>query len=184
MQTETKATETKEKKTLAAEIFDWVKTIALALVVALLIRTFVFGFVHVQGDSMLETLKNGDIMLVTMFDRFFGDYERGEVVICNYPNAKGYRVKRVVGLPGDTIEIKAQTTYVNGEPVDEPFVEHLARTDYGPVTLDEDEYFLMGDNRAYSKDSRHGDVGPIVKREIVGVVRAVIFPFNAIRAVK
>ena len=63
MQTETKAPETKEKKTLAAEILDWVKTIALALVIALLIRTFVFSFVHVQGDSMLETLQDGDIML-------------------------------------------------------------------------------------------------------------------------
>ena len=184
MQTETKAPETKEKKTLAAEILDWVKTIALALVIALLIRTFVFSFVHVQGDSMLETLQDGDIMLVSMFDRFFGDYERGEVVICNYPGVKGYRVKRVAALPGDTIEIRDQVTYVNGEMVDEPFVEYPARADYGPVTLGEDEYFLMGDNRTYSKDSRHSDVGPIVKKEIVGVVRAVIFPFNAIRTVK
>lgn len=184
MQTETKAPDKKEKKTLAAEILDWVKTIAIALAITFVIRTFVIGFVHVSGDSMLETLKNGDVMLVTMYDRFIGDYERGEVVICNYPNAKGYRVKRVVGLPGDTIEVRDKVTYVNGEPVDEPFVEHLARSNYGPVTLEEDEYFLMGDNRANSKDSRHQDVGPIAQREIVGVVRAVIFPFNAIRTVK
>ena len=103
MQTETKTPDKKEKKTLAAEILDWVKTIAIALAIAFVIRTFVIGFVHVSGDSMLETLKNGDVMLVTMYDRFIGDYERGEVVICNYPNAKGYRVKRVVGMPGERV---------------------------------------------------------------------------------
>ena len=184
MQTETKAPDKKEKKTLGAEILDWVKTIAIALAVAFIIRTFVVSFVHVSGNSMLETLKDGDIMLVSMFDRYIGEYERGEVVICNYPNAKGYRVKRVVGLPGDTVEVRDKVTYVNGEAVEEPFVEHPARTNYGPITLEEGEYFLMGDNRASSKDSRHSDVGPIAEKEIVGVVRAVIYPFNAIRMVK
>ena len=181
---ETKAPEKKEKKTLGQEILEWGKAIVIALAIAFVVRTFLFGLVHVQGDSMLETLKDGDIMFVTMYDRFRAEYERGEVVICNYPNVKGYRVKRVVALPGDTVEIRDRVTYVNGEMADEPFVEHLARTDYGPVTLAEDEYFLMGDNRAVSKDSRHSDVGPIDKDEIVGVVRAVVFPFNAIRTVK
>ncbi|MDO4741141.1 MAG: signal peptidase I [Eubacteriales bacterium] len=185
METRTpETTETKDKKkTMAAEIFDWVRTLAIALVAALLLRTFVFSMVRVDGDSMLETLQDGDIMFVTMFDRFLGDFDRGEVVICNYPNAKGYRVKRVVALPGETIEIIDKQTYINGELLQEEYVEHLPMTDYGPVTLEEDEYFLMGDNRTYSKDSRSRDVGPIVREEIHGVVRAVVFPFDSIRGV-
>ncbi|MBQ3222703.1 MAG: signal peptidase I [Clostridia bacterium] len=181
---ETKEAKQKEKNTLGREIFEWAKAIVIALVAALLIRTFVFGLVRVDGASMLETLQHGDIMFVTMYDRFFGDYERGEVVICNYPNAKGYRVKRVVGLPGDTIEIKDKQTYINGELLEEDYVEHLPRTAFGPYTVQEGEYFLLGDNRTVSKDSRSSDVGPIAEKEICGVVRAVIFPFNAIRTVK
>lgn len=181
---ETKEVQKKEKKTVAQEIMEWVKPIAVALLAALLIRTFVFSMVRVDGKSMLETLQHGDIMFVTMFDRFFGDYERGEVVICNYPNVKGYRVKRVIGLPGDTVEIRDQQTYINGELLEEEYIVHLPRADYGPVTMGEDEYFLLGDNRTLSKDSRHAEVGPIVKGEIRGVVRAVVFPFNAVRTVK
>ena len=177
---ETQEVRQKEKKTVAQEIMEWVRAIAVALI----IRTFVFSVVRVDGASMLETLKNGDIMFVTMFDRFLGDYERGEVVICNYPNAKGYRVKRVIGLPGDMIEIRDKQTYINGEVLEEEYVEHLPLTNYGPITLGEEEYFLMGDNRTVSKDSRNGDVGPIVQDEIRGVVRAVVFPINAIRTVK
>lgn len=181
---ETQEARQKEKKTVGQEIMEWVRAIAVALIAALLIRTFVFSMVRVDGASMLETLQHGDIMFVTMFDRFFGDYERGEVVICNYPNAKGYRVKRVIGLPGDTVEIRGKETYINGELLQEEYVEHLPMTDYGPVTLGEEEYFLMGDNRTVSKDSRNGDVGPIVQGEIRGVVRAVVFPFSDIRTVK
>jgi len=181
---ETKEAKAKEKKTLGQEILEWVKAIGIALIVALVVRSCVFSMVRVEGDSMLDTLKNGDIMFVTMFDRFLGDYERGEIVICNYPNAKGYRVKRVIGLPGETIEVKGQQTYINGELLEEEYIERLPRADYGPVTLGEEEYFLMGDNRTVSKDSRHSEVGPIVKKEICGVVRAVVFPISEIRTVK
>ena len=123
---ETKLPEQKEKKTVGKEMMEWVKSIAIALVAAMLIRTFLFSMVRVDGDSMLETLKDGDVMFVTMFDRYIGDFERGEVVICNYPNAKGYRVKRVIGLPGDTIETACSITRAKG-----PF--HFAK---GEVRVD------------------------------------------------
>lgn len=182
METRTPAEE--KKKGMAANILDWAKTIAAALVVALLLRTFVFSLIHVDGESMLETLQDGDILFVTMYDRYIGrEYARNEIVICNYPNVTGYRVKRVVGLPGETIEIRDGVTYINGQALEEEFVEYGPLSDYGPVTLEEGEYFLMGDNRARSKDSRNDSVGPIVKGEIRGVVRAVIFPFERISGV-
>ena len=181
MQTEVlKTTDPKEKpkKNMRAEILDWVKTLAIAMAIALVLRTFVFTLIRVDGTSMLETLQNNDILFATRFDRFFDSYERGDIVICNYPNVKGYRVKRVVGLPGDTIEVRDSVTYLNGEALDEPFVTYPARSNYGPYTVQDGEYFLMGDNRAVSKDSRSADVGAIDKGEIAGKVRIILFPFS------
>ena len=168
---------------LGQTIFDWVKTIAIAVLLAILMRTFVFSLIRVDGKSMLETLQDNDILFVTMFDHYIGEYERGEIVICNYPDQNGYRVKRVVGLPGETIEIRNGVTYINGEALEEDFVVYPSSNDYGARTLGEDEYFLMGDNREVSRDSRASDVGPIARKEIQGVVRLVLFPFNAIRLV-
>ena len=181
MQTEvqkTKDQKEKPKKSMSAEILDWVKTLAIALAIALVLRTFVFTLIRVDGTSMLETLQDNDILFTTRFDRFFDSYERGDIVICNYPNVKGYRVKRVIGLPGDTVEVRSGVTYVNGEALDEPYVTHPARTDYGPYTVQEGEYFLMGDNRFVSKDSRSSDVGAIAKGDIAGKVRVILFPFS------
>lgn len=168
---------------LGETIFDWVKSIAIAVLIAVLLRTFVFSLIRVDGQSMLETLQNNDVLFVTMFDHYIGNYERGEIVICNYPNRKGYRVKRVIGLPGETIEIRRGVTYINGEALAEDFVVYPSNDDYAARTLGEDEYFLMGDNRAVSRDSRANDVGPIARKEIQGVVRVVLFPFKAIRLV-
>ncbi len=171
------------KKSMGATIWEWVRTVALALAAALLLRTFVFSLIHVEGESMCNTLQNKDILFVTMFDHYTGgDYARGEIVICNYPNAKGYRVKRVVGLPGETFEIRGGTVYINGEELCEEYLGSEKNQDYAPITLGADEYFLLGDNRAYSRDSRSSEVGAIAEGEIRGVARAVIFPFGNIKA--
>ncbi len=167
----------KQKKSMGAEILDWVKTLAVALAIALVLRTFVFTLIRVDGTSMLETLQNNDILFATRFDRFFDSFDRGDIVICNYPNVKGYRVKRVIGLPGDTIEVRGGVTYLNGEAQEESYVVYPPRTDYGPYTVQEGEYFVMGDNRFVSKDSRSTDVGAIAKREMAGKVRLILFPF-------
>lgn len=179
-----------EKKILKSvkviEILEWVKSIAFALAVVLVLRTFVFQMVRVDGRSMLETLQDNDILFVTVFDRFFPEnWQRGDIVICNYPNAKGYRVKRIIGLPGDTVAVKDGVTYVNGEALDEDeYIEHPAISDYEEITVPEGYYFMMGDNRAISKDSRHPSVGPIAESEIRGRVRCVVFPFSDIGLVK
>lgn len=180
MQTETgKTAEGTKKKVFVKELLDWGKSFAIALAIALLLRTFVFTMIRVDGDSMLNTLRDNDILFVTVFDRFIDDgYQRGDIVICYYPNAKGYRVKRVVGLPGETVEVKAGVTYINGEAQPELFVDNPARSDYGPYTVREGEFFLMGDNRAISKDSRNSAVGAIVADQIRGKARAIVFPFS------
>ena len=172
----------KKKKTPKQEVIEWILTLGAALVIALLVRQFIFEPVRVDGHSMDDTLANGEVMFVTKFDYLFGEPERGQVVICHYPNSRENYIKRLIGLPGDTIEISGGVTYLNGEALKEDFIDNPTSRDFGPITLGEGEYFVMGDNRANSNDSRM--VGPLSKSQIVGHVRFLFFPFNRIQTVE
>lgn len=161
--------------------------------VALLIRQFAVEFVRVKGGSMRSTLQNGEVMLVTKGEYLFGAPKRHDVVICHYPGRymdkwkllKQYFVKRVIALPGETISMEEGVVHINGVPLEEPYLseEHTRRkTSMEPVTLGEDEYFVMGDNRDNSNDSRR--VGPLKRRAIIGHVRAVLWPLRGFRRIR
>lgn len=162
---------------LRREIWQWIVTIACTLLAVLIVRTYVFELIVVDGSSMSDTLYTGDRLFVTKFDYIIGEPMRGEVVICHYPGSDKNYVKRIVGLPGDTVEIAGGVTYLNGEAMDEHFIAHAADREYGPVTLGADEYFVMGDNRSGSRDSR--SVGPLTRSQLVGHVRYRIYPFGS-----
>lgn len=164
-----------------------------ALMLALLIRQFAFEFVRVKGGSMRSTLQNAEVMLVTKGEYLFGSPKRHDVVICHYPGRymdkwkllKQYFVKRVIGLPGETISIEEGIVHINGVPLEEPYLDEAhtrRRTTMEPVTLGADEYFVMGDNRDNSNDSRR--VGPLKRGAIIGHVRAVLWPLKKLRRVK
>ena len=176
MEQEKKAKEKKEKpkKSLQREIFEWIMVLVVAAALAFVVRTFIFEPVRVDGSSMLNTLENNEFMIATKFDYLAGDPERFDVVICDYPNTDDgmYRVKRVIGLPGETIELKKGELYVNGE-----FVEPNFET----FTVPEGHYFVMGDNRNNSKDSRSPMVGALERKMIKGHVRCVVFPLSKAR---
>ena len=199
----------KEKRTVGQEILSWILTILVAVVAALLIRSFIFEPVRVDGHSMDDTLADGEIMLVTKFDysttwlSFFwqddeakeaaprlavgGNPQRFDVVICRYPGRGDVNfVKRVIGLPGDTVELRNGYLYVNGEKYDEPYINDAYRSgmlnDFQPYTVPEGKFFVMGDHRNNSNDSR--SVGPIDRTMIVGHVRRVLFPFSGWRSVQ
>ena len=182
----------KLKQTAKKEIREWIVALVSALVVVLLVRAFLFTVIRVDGSSMYPTLINDERLFVTVADVKLGYVERGDVVICHYPNrGRTYFVKRVVGVPGDKVCRYNGVTYVNGEPLDPLGLAAEARYDYDEYTLGEDEYFCVGDNRYDSHDSRDWndgdasrDVGPIDKGMLVGKVRHVIWPLNAIRAVE
>ena len=186
----------KVKKPLKQEICEWVGTLLIALIVALLARMFIFEPVRVDGNSMYPTLHDGEFMYVSKLDygsSFFGipftgigtyftvggEPERFDVVVCNYPNRldkRGARlnfVKRLVGLPGDTVAIRGGYLYVNNVKYDEPFLAEYTAEDFGPYTVPAGYYFVMGDNRNNSNDSRA--TGPITRDMIVGEVKGVIW---------
>lgn len=183
----------KEKKpvNLKKEIMSWILTIGVAVAAALLIRTFLFEPIRVDGHSMCDTLQDGEIMLVTKPEYLFGDPQYGDVVICKYPGRTENFVKRVMGLPGDVIEVRSNVVYRNGAALDEPYLTPERNNDgfsMAPFTLGEKEYFVMGDNRDNSHDCRnyygYGSPAALTRDMIIGHVRCVVFPFNVIRGIE
>jgi len=196
--TQKKVKKEKPKKTVGQEILSWVLTIVGAVAVALVIRYALFEPIRVDGESMTNTLKDNEIVLATKPEYIFGTPQRGDIVICNYPGRK-YKflgiieadqlfVKRLIGLPGDTIEIHGGVVYINGEKAEalnEPAIDvnvHDYYTEMSTYTLGEDEYFVMGDNRGNSNDSRR--IGPITRSMIRGHVTFSVWPLNTFGTVK
>lgn len=174
--------EQKTGKKAGREMLSWIRELVIALAIVLVIRTFLFSIITVDGSSMQETLQGGDRLYVSLLTARMQGYERGDVVICYYPGRTDRCVKRIIGLPGDTVEITGGTVLVNGEVLEEEYIDHPARYSYPSVTLAEDEYFVLGDNRPISHDSHSADVGPV--KRIEGKVRFVIWPLSRMGAVK
>lgn len=173
----------KVKKTPAQELREWVVTLLAAILIALVVRQFLFEPVRVDGSSMDATLKDQEIMFVTKPEYITGDPQRFDVVICHYPDRGNTNfVKRVVGLPGDTVAVADGYLYVNGEKYEEPYITHRPNYTLAPYTVPEGTYFVLGDNRSNSNDSHL--IGPITRDMIVGHVRSVIFPFDAWRTIE
>ncbi|MBO4299789.1 MAG: signal peptidase I [Clostridia bacterium] len=172
----------KKKKTVGQEVLSWILSLVVALAAAMLIRTFLFTLITVSGTSMLDTLLNGDKLYVSVLSANIQGYEHGDIVICQYPGRTDYIVKRVIGLPGDTVMVDRGQVYVNGEALEEDYVVYPNPYSYHEITLGEGEYFVLGDNRSVSHDSHSSDVGPVTR--IIGKVRAIFWPLNRIGAVK
>lgn len=145
------------------------------VLLALLLRCFVCMLVRVKGRSMQDTLHDGDFMLALRYG-LFGRIRRFDVVICRYPGRKGHFVKRVVGLPGERISMEEGALYVDGAEVTEDFPLRRSLRGFDERTLGPDEYFVMGDNRPCSSDSRR--VGPIHRRAILARVCCVFLPLR------
>ncbi|MBR4082392.1 MAG: signal peptidase I [Clostridia bacterium] len=173
----------KPKKSFGREVLEWVVTIIAAVAIAFVVRTFLFEPVRVDGNSMYGTLLNGEIMLVTKPEYLLGDPERFDVVICHYPDRGNTNfVKRVVGLPGDTVAVKDGYLYVNGEKYEEEYLVNRPNYTLADYVVPEGMYFVLGDNRSNSNDSHL--IGPITRDMIKGHVRHVVFPFGNWRAVE
>ena len=154
----------------------WIAVFAL---ICILLRLFVFHLVRIEGGSMEDTLCSGEIALVTSFDyRFGAKPARGDIVECRFPGRVDSYVKRVIGLPGETVELRDGRTFIDGAALAEPYVFSIAE-DYS-VALGENEYLLLGDNRCESYDSRAEDMGPVGKEDILGRVRLCVWPLHGV----
>lgn len=165
--------------------------LVFAAAIVLLVCTFLFQPIRVSGDSMNDTLASGELMLVTKPEYLFGEPRAGDVIICKYPGRTETFVKRLMGVPGDVIEVRENVVYRNGAALQEAYLSPERNQDgfsMEPFTLEADEYFVMGDNRDNSHDSRnyYGYDSPVAlaRDQIIGHVRCILFPFDRIRAIQ
>jgi signal peptidase I len=154
---------------LRRELRSWTRDLAVALGLALVIIIFLYQPVKVEGTSMAPLLSDQERIFINKFVYRFEPIERGDVVVFWYPldRSKSF-IKRVVGLPGETVELRAGRLYVGGKELIEPYVpaNYLDGTNYPPLTLPADSYFVMGDHRDSSNDSRV--FGPVARQFIYG----------------
>ncbi len=173
------------EETFKDKLYGWVKDIAIALIIALIIRALFVQAFRIPSGSMIPTLLIGDHILVEKVTYRFREPRRKEVIVFKFPldPSKDY-IKRVIGLPGDTVRIVNKQVYINGKRLVEPYVQHTdptvlpasvsPRDNYGPVKVPPHKFFVMGDNRDNSFDSRFW--GFVPEKNIVG--RAFIIYFS------
>jgi len=171
-----------KKGSIGGEFLDLVKFAFITLLIVIPIRMFIAQPFIVNGDSMLPTLENGDYLIIDEVSYYSNDPERGDVIVFHFPTDESrYLIKRIIALPEETIQLQGNAitiTKADGTRVelDEDYTNLGAS--YGTWTLDEDEYFVMGDNRGASSDSRSW--GPLKKNEIVGKTLVRLFPISKI----
>lgn len=208
----------KEAFSLKKEVFEWIYTIVIALAIAFIIKGFIFDVVRVDGESMYPTLDNNDRLIITKLgyqpksqdiiildsayknrENYYQSLEDNGVSLnpvtkmINYFSLpknlkKRYYVKRIIGLPGQTVDIVDGKVVVDGEFIDEPYYDGTTTvtdvTVQYPITVDEDCVFVMGDNRLHSKDSRSSDLGQVPIDAILGKAQIRIWPFTSIGLTK
>ena len=181
--------ELQEQKTKASRLFGNLLVIAICVFIAYCVASVVTSFVvnptKVEGESMESTLTNGDTVLIQKMSYYFGDPKRYDVVVFPVPyyNSDTKYIKRVIGLPGETVQIIEGKVYINGKELkDDTYGKDKVIDDPGdavePITLADDEYFVLGDNRNMSTDSRSSYVGLIRRKSIIGKACARIFPLS------
>jgi signal peptidase I len=161
------------------ELRQWLRDIVVAVVVAVFVIVFLYQPVKVEGTSMQPGLQNHDRLFVNKFIYDFGKIHRGDIVVFHYPlNPKKSFIKRVIGLPGDRLNIVDGHVYLNGRRLHEPYVP-LKYRDHGSMmvgVVPPGEYFVMGDHRNVSEDSR--DFGPVPRKDIYGEAGFVYWPLS------
>lgn len=171
-----------KKRSTASEVVSMLIYIAVVLVLTYLIITFVGQRTQVIGDSMYPTLHNDDNLIVDKISYRFSEPERYDIIVFPYQyEEKTYYIKRIIGLPGETVQVLDGYVFVNGEQLDENYGREVMETAglaADEIKLGDHEYFVLGDNRNESADSRMPDVGTIRREDIIGRAFVRIWPLN------
>lgn len=180
---EAEFTEDEEKRNPLKELVGMLIYMGIVLGVTFLIITFVGQRTHVSGESMENTLDDGDQLIVDKITYRFRDPERFDIIVFPFHYKENtYYIKRIIGLPGETVQIADGMIYIDGKILEESYGREVMQ-DPGiaaePITLGEDEYFVLGDNRNQSSDSRDPSVGLIHKDEIIGRAWLRIWPLDS-----
>ncbi|MDO8390137.1 MAG: signal peptidase I [Actinomycetota bacterium] len=173
-----------KKRSKSSSWIEWFVVVVVAISAALLVRQFVLQQFAVSGSSMYSTLHDGDRVLVNKLSYRLHDPRRGDVVVLKTMEAVGERdlIKRVVALPGETVEYRSCVLYIDGQVLVEPYLDDAVVTptscggEQAPLTVPPETVFVMGDNRGGSKDSRDTQLGPIKYDDIIGRAFVVIWP--------
>jgi signal peptidase I len=155
-------------------LVEWAKMIGLSLVLAVGIRHFIAESRYIPSESMVPTLQINDRLIVEKVSYYFHPPDRGDIIVFRppaelrqqQPNFHDALIKRVIGLPGDTVEIRGGIVYINGNPVEEPYIAEMPKDDWGPETVPDDSYLVLGDNRNRSNDGRFW--GFLPREDIIG----------------
>ena len=171
-------------KGIVKELLGWIVYIAIIIGLTWLIITFVGQRTRVSGHSMEATLHDGDNLIVDKLSYHFREPKRFEIIVFPYRHKENtYYIKRIIGLPGETVQVKDGYVYINGEKLDENYgleVMEDAGIAAEPIELGEDEYFVLGDNRNHSSDSRDPSVGILHRDELIGRAWVRIWPLDSI----
>ncbi len=183
---------TEKRPSAVRTIVEWVAVIVGAVVLALVIKTFLFQAFYIPSESMVSTLEVGDRVLVNKLSYRLHDINRGDIVVFERPDADQSNdgiedlIKRVIGLPGDSLVIKDGRILINGQLLEEPYLDQGVTTQAGPIAcaeadpcvIPEDMVWVMGDNRGSSRDSRW--FGPIPEDDVIGRAFFRIWPLNRV----
>ncbi|MED4129530.1 signal peptidase I [Shouchella hunanensis] len=166
-----------------SEAWGWIKAIVIALLIAFVVRTFIVTSFEVRGESMVPTAHDGERFIVNRLAYQFSEPDRFDLIVFHATEQDSY-IKRVVGLPGDTIRFENDQLFINDEPIDEPFLDEVQGSLANPYTNDyeyegiipDNHVFVVGDNRPNSSDSRA--FGPVHEDEIIGKVGLRFWPLS------
>lgn len=169
--------EKEKKRSGLRELISWVLVIALSIGVALFLNGFVIVNARVTSGSMENTIMTKDRVLGLRFSYWFSQPQRGDIVIFKYPDDESQNyIKRIIGLPGDTVEIQNGSVYINGELLDEPYLREEPKGSFGPYEVPEGHYFVLGDNRNNSRDSRYWTNKYVSEDQILGKAYWIYYP--------
>lgn len=175
-------------KGILRELLGWLVVIIIAVGASYLVITFVGQRTQVSGQSMETTLSDGDQLIVDKISYRFRDPKRYDIVVFPYHYEKNtYYIKRIIGMPGETVQIVDGLVYINGQPLNEHYGNEIIENPgivEEPITLGADEYFVMGDNRNNSQDSRNTNVGLIHRDELLGRAWVRIWPLSDFGVIK